>query len=47
MSVFSRSLAIAGLIVAGGLIGYYYGNVEPPVQNESPTATLRSSANTC
>lgn len=40
MSVFSRSLAVAGLIVAGGLIGYYYGNVEPPVQNESPTATL-------
>ena len=40
MSVFSRSLVVAGLIVAGGLIGYYYGNVEPPVQNESPTTAL-------
>ena len=39
MSVFSRSLAVAGLIVAGGLIGYYYGNVATPVQDEPSPAT--------
>ena len=39
MSLLSRSLAVAGLVVVGGLIGYYYGNVAPPAQNEPPTVT--------
>lgn len=39
MSLFSRSLAVAGLIVVGGLIGYYYGNLVPPAQNEPPALT--------
>ena len=37
MSLFSRSLAVAGLVVAAGLIGYFYSNynnVAPPAQNE-------------
>ena len=38
MSVFSRLLAVAGLIVAGGLIGYYYGNVAAPVQDDPSAA---------
>ena len=39
MSLFSRSLAVAGLVVVGGLIGYYYGNVAPPAQNEPPVVS--------
>ena len=38
MSVLYRSLAVAGLIVVGGLIGYYYGNVKPPSQDVAAVA---------
>ena len=50
MSLFSRSLAVAGLVVAAGLIGYFYSNysnVAPPAQNEpvvvSPEAPDREA----
>ena len=36
MSLLSRSLVVAVLVVVGGLIGYYYGNIAPPAQNEPP-----------
>lgn len=37
MSLLSRSLTVAGLIIAGGLVGYYYGNLAPPALDEQPT----------
>lgn len=39
MSLFSRSFVVAGLVVIGGLIGYYYGNFAPPEPNERPAVS--------